>query len=194
MSISRLFPIAALLLLAASSSFGQGSDSCSTPQLISGDGLFAFDNSSADTDGPGSSLCSTSAGDQVAHDVWFDWTAATTGVVTISTCTLSQVDTMLAAYQGAGCPTGDPLDCNDDSCNLRSVIQFSVTSGQVYALRIGTYPNASGGTGSFLIYTGGTATNDDCQNAEPITGDGTFVYDNTSATTALGTEGSTVCP
>ena len=183
MSISRLFPIAALLLLAASSSFGQGSDSCSTPQLISGDGLFAFDNSSADTDGPGSSLCSTSAGDQVAHDVWFDWTAATTGVVTISTCTLSQVDTMLAAYQGAGCPTGDPLDCNDDSCNLRSVIQFSVTSGQVYALRIGTYPNASGGTGSFLIYTGGTATNDDCQNAEPITGDGTFVYDNTSATT-----------
>lgn len=161
----------------------QGSDSCSTPQAITGDGSYAFDNSSASTDGPGSSLCTTSAGDQVAHDVWFDWTATLTGLVTVSTCTLSSVDTMLAAYPGAGCPTGDPLDCNDDSCGLRSVIQFSAVAGQHYALRIGTFPNASGGTGSFLVYSSGTASNDDCQNAEAISGDGTFLYDNASATT-----------
>ena len=96
MSALKLLPGIALLALSSAPLLGQGSDSCSTAQQISGDGFFGFDNSSADTDGPGSSLCSTSAGDQVAHDVWFDWTATTTGLVTVSTCTLSQVDTMLA--------------------------------------------------------------------------------------------------
>lgn len=176
-------PIIVALTAISPQSSAQGSNSCATPPAITGDGTFAFDNTNADTDGPGSALCSTSAGDQIGYDVWFDWTASATGLVTVSTCSLSDIDTMIAAYQGAGCPTGDPLDCNDDSCNLRSTIQFSATSGQVYALRIGTYPNASGGTGSFLVTTSGTTTNDDCQNAEPITGDGTFSYDNTNAST-----------
>ena len=183
MSKLKLLLGIALTALSADPILAQGSDSCSTAQQIAGDGFYDFDNSSADTDGPGSSLCSTSAGDQVAHDVWFDWTASATGYVTISTCGLSDVDTMLAGYQGAGCPTGAPLDCNDDSCGLRSVIQFSVTAGQVYGLRVGTFPNASGGTGSIFINTSPTATNDDCQSAEAITGDGVFPYDNTLATT-----------
>ncbi|MDE0892482.1 MAG: hypothetical protein OSB14_09890, partial [Planctomycetota bacterium] len=183
MRFLQYLPIIAALAAISPQSSAQGSNSCATPQAIAGDGTFAFDNTNADTDGPGSALCSTSAGDQIGYDVWFDWTASATGLVTVSTCSLSDIDTMIAAYQGAGCPTGDPLDCNDDSCNLRSTIQFSATSGQVYALRIGTFPNASGGTGSFLVTTSGTTTNDDCQNAEPITGDGTFSYDNSSATT-----------
>jgi len=183
MAVPRVLPILALHALLCAPLLAQGSDSCSTPQPITGDGFFAFDNSSATTDGPGSSMCSTSAGDQVAHDVWFDWTATATGLVTVSTCTLTSVDSMLAAYQGAGCPTGPPLDCNDDSCGLRSLIQFNAVVGQVYALRVGTYPNASGGTGTFVVFTGGAATNDDCQNAEVISGDGTFLYDNSSAST-----------
>jgi hypothetical protein len=80
--------------------------------------------------------------------VWFEWTADATGTATMETCNGGGHDTKIAAYDGAGCPTGSPLDCNDDTCGLQSQITFSVVSGNVYMLRLGSFAS-TGGAGFF---------------------------------------------
>lgn len=76
---STAFPraIFALVSLAAQSA-AQGSDDCSGATAIHGHGLFAFDLSSATTDGAPDRLCDPSSGGQIENDVWFAWTAMAT--------------------------------------------------------------------------------------------------------------------
>ncbi len=161
----------------------QGADACVAASSIAGDGLFAFDNSSATRDGAGDPLCTTGAGDQMDADVWFRWSAASSGNVVVETCALTTVDTMLAAYAASACPTGAALDCTDDDCGTQSRIQFQAMAGEVFLLRLGTFPGAPGGVGQFRIQTTLPPAGDDCAGAVLIAGEGTFSWDNTGATT-----------
>ncbi len=168
-----------------------GADDCANATPISGQGTFAFDNSAATTDGPNHPACLAFGQPGIANDVWFCWTADADGLTTVQTCGLTGVDTKLAVYDGCGtCPPTDAdlLDCNDDSCGLQSVVSFTAVAGNTYLIRVGTFPGASGGTGQIEITTqggggGGGGGADDCANAEPISGEGTFNFDNSSATT-----------
>ena len=151
---------------------GGGSDDCAKAQQIAGDGLFFFDNSTATTDGLPILDCFPFGIDQIDNDVWFCWTASGNGEVLVETCGLTEVDTRIAAYDGCTCPEGNGiLACNDYFCALQSQISFSVVKGQQYLLRIGNFPNASGGTGSFNIQTtvtpGACCLNTDCLITTP---------------------------
>jgi hypothetical protein len=149
-----------------------GSDDCSTADAISGQGLFAFDNSAATTgaEGQAESLCYVFGTSVVSNDVWFSWTADADGVAQVSSCNQTSVDTKLAAYSGSACPAdGSSIACNDDACGFQSSLSFSVTNGSSYLLQVGVWDGGAGGTGNFDIsivsqpdgyqYDLGTATN-----------------------------------
>jgi hypothetical protein len=171
-----------------------GSDSCATPDAIAGTGLFGFDNSlaTAGPQGQTEPLCSFFGGTTIDHDVWFAWTAPATGTLIFETCGITGVDTKLAAYAGAGCPTvGAAIACSDDDCTagLQSRLLFSVSAGNAYVLQLGTYPSAPGGSGQFRLTLVTPPAHDDCSTPQAIAGWDRFAFDNTLA--ATGTQGQT---
>ena len=66
----------------------QGSDSCTTPTPIAGQGTFPYDNTQATTgaEGQNEPLCYQFGSSAVDNDVWFAWTADFTGNAVITTC------------------------------------------------------------------------------------------------------------
>lgn len=146
----RALVLAGALLAAPSFVGAQGSDQCANAQAIAGVGLFAFNNSAASTDGPNPPGCT-----QLNRDVWFAWTAPSTGTFTVETCGLASIDTVLAAYAGTSCPPGTPLACNDDSCSLQSRITFNANGGSTYLLRVGVFGGSTGGSGQIRVQAGG---------------------------------------
>lgn len=137
---------------------GTGSNACNSPQAISGTGVFNFDNATATMDGPAHAACHIYHLDQsqIDHDVWFCWTApaqACDGKYAISTCGRTAVDTRMAVYSGCGCPSNDTnlLNCRDDECDTQTRLLFTAVPGQQYMIRLGTYVDEPGGTGTFQI-------------------------------------------
>ena len=125
-------------------------DDCANPAVIAGEGSWSYSTLTATTgaEGQNEPLCDKFGSIVVAKDVWFEWTATQDGVATVQTCGLADHDTKIAAYPGAGCPAdGTAIACNDDTCELSSMIQFSVTNGSPYMLQIGCY-NEVGGSGA----------------------------------------------
>jgi len=162
-------------------------DDCATPVAIAGPGTWDYSTLSATTgtEGQNEALCDQFDSVIIAKDIWFEWTATEDGYATVQTCSLADHDTKIAAYPGAGCPAdGTAVACNDDTCDLSSLIQFAVQSGSVYTLQVGCFSEAAGlGSIQIGISGSGGAANDDCANAEAITGEGVFPYDNALATT-----------
>ncbi len=130
-----------------------GNDLCSGADAIAGDGVFAFDNSAANQDGPEHAGCSKFGLPQIAHDVWFCWESLGDGVVSVESCEQTSVDTKIAVYGGCTCPPSDAnlLVCNDDGCGLQSDVQFTAETGNSYLIRVGASPGASGGSGTFTL-------------------------------------------
>lgn len=141
-------------ILVQQSSGSVPNDACGTPEPIAGPGLFPFDLTNATTDGSPHQACNFFGSSQIERDVWFAWTATSTELVTVRTCTLTIVDTKIAVYGNTSCPPGNPLACNDDSCSLQSSAAFSATAGNVYLIRVGVFPGALPGTGQLEILTG----------------------------------------
>ena len=145
---------AALSLLAGAAS-AQGADLCANAQPISGFGVFNFDNTAATTDGSPDALCSFFSQDDIELDVWFEWTATSDSTVVIDTCGQTSLDTKLAVLD-ASC-AGAVIACDDDGCSsgLQSQVTFAATTGDVFLIRLGRYPNGgAGGTGTFTIGDG----------------------------------------
>ena len=128
-------------------------DSCSTPTVISGPGPHAFDNTTATTgiEGQAEGLCFASGSTAVDSDVWFRWTAGSTGLAQLTTCSQTTVDTKIAVYVTSSCPVSAAIGCNDDACGVQSAVCFEVKSGQTYMIQLGVFPGAAGGTGTFSI-------------------------------------------
>ncbi|MEM6571161.1 MAG: hypothetical protein AAF957_22305 [Planctomycetota bacterium] len=125
----------------------QGANDCSNAQPISGVGNFAFDNTSATTDGP-------SACGGLGRDVWYSWVAPSTDDYQVSTCGLAGWDTALAVYSG-DCGNLNLEDCNDDACSLRSTVSWSAMAGSTYLIRAGSFNGSSSGVGEIEISLGG---------------------------------------
>lgn len=127
----------------------QGQDGCANAQVISGVGPHFFSNAAALTDGLPTGLCDFAGSQDITHDVWFTWTAQSSGTHILSVCGMSSVDTKVAVYVG-GCG-GAVVACNDDFCGLQSEVSWSADMGVAYLLRVGTPPAAPGGTGQFTV-------------------------------------------
>jgi len=137
---------AALLLTGVAAA--QGSDTCSTPQPISGSGPHAYDTIGATTDGQPDVLCDFAGSNDILDDVWFRWTAQDTADHVISLCG-SSGDSKVGVYTD-GC-AGLIVACNDDACGLISEVTFSATAGQTYDIRVGNYAAGGGSFGSFTV-------------------------------------------
>ena len=176
-----------------------GSDSCAAPDLISGNGVFTFDNTLATTGAEGQTEvpCTFFGSTAIIQDVWFAWTATATGVTTLTTCGIGVVDSKIAVYDGAGCPSGPAIACNDDACaGFQSTVSFGAVAGQTYTVQIGMYPlgGAVAGADVFSITTAPPATGpDSCNSPTVISGVGTFPFDNTTATTGLEGQANGIC-
>jgi len=87
-------------------------------------------------------VCASSFG----KGVWFSFTPASSGLVTVSTCG-SDFDTALQVYQGA-CTSLVPVACNDDNgpacAGHQASVQFGGTGGTTYRILAGGWNSASG--------------------------------------------------
>ncbi|MFO1011154.1 MAG: hypothetical protein U1F29_13910 [Planctomycetota bacterium] len=131
---------------------GVPGDDCTAPIALPSYGNFAFDNSLATTSAVPSGACGLFGTNAMDHDLWFTWTSPSTGAVVVTTIGLTGIDSMLAIYAGSGCPTGNPIVCDDDACGtLQSSVFFTATAGASYTIQLGSFPGAIGGAGSFAL-------------------------------------------
>jgi hypothetical protein len=139
---------AAALALCAGAAFAQpANDNCSSPQAISGFGQTTFDSTGATTDGPATGCTGANAN----NDIWFLWTATADGNVQVDFCTGTNYDTVVTVYDGPGCPSGNEIACDDDTCGNRSKTQFAALSGHQYLIRVSGYFATSFGPGVMTI-------------------------------------------
>lgn len=88
-------------------------------------------------------------------DVWFEYTATTTGTLQIDTCSNARTfDTVLEVFEGT-CGALNPGGCNDDACGLGSRVDLAATAGTTYLVHVGGY---NGQVGTFELTIGYTTT------------------------------------
>ena len=140
-------------------------DDCTTPTVLTGNGPHAYNTTlaSTGTQGQTEAICLFFNQTAVNKDLWFTWTATTSGAVTISTCgqfTSTTTDTKMAVYDGAGCPAAGALVCNDDNAacatqGLSSEVTFTAVCGNTYTIQLGCYGLAANIVGTFTITESG---------------------------------------
>jgi hypothetical protein len=166
-----------------------GSDTCATATAITGGGPFLGDNIGATNDGPVN--CGA-----IGKDVWYDWTAPSTGITTISMCNpATNYDTVITVYDTNAC-TGAMLMCNDDFCpGFISQGTFSATGGNIYKIQVGGFNGASGNY-EMTLSVGPPPPPpgaDDCSAPDAIAGLGVFPFNNSVATTGAQGQGEGIC-
>jgi len=166
-----LFGSLTAALCAASTALAQ--DECaSAPTLVSGvASAFNTATATASPQAVSGALCAGTYLNWVAtqQDVWFKWTASSTGTIDITTCDAASYDTSIVLYEGT-CGSLVEVACNGDaaangSCQQyhSEILGFSVTPGSTYFVRVGGYgggttPDGATGTGNLLLnFTQGSA-------------------------------------
>ncbi len=154
-------------------------DSCNKAEPVGNVTDLPFDTASATFDGQGH--CMTSP------NLWYKYTAASTGNVTVSLIG-SSFDTKLAIYNGISCPPSSAslIECNDDfESFLQSQITFQATSGHSYLIEVGGYNSDAVGEG-ILNISSGTAplpgSKDDCNKAKQIGNVKNLAFDTSDST------------
>ena len=116
--------------------------------LLDQEVLLDFDNLCATQDGPLPTGCESNDGD-LHFDVWYRWTAPTTGLLTVSMCDLATFDGMMAIYDGSTCPPdpSDELACGDDECGVAAgpaETTIMVSQDQEVLIRVGGWYTTGG--------------------------------------------------
>src|SRR5262245_14391125 len=115
-------------------------DGCAAATPI-GEGSFPFSSLGATLDG----FATCAASDA---DVWFLYTPGFTGLASICTCG-SSFDTVLRVLDGCA---GAEVACNDDACDLQSVVGLPVAAGVPLLVRVASFGVGSvGGAGTITI-------------------------------------------
>ena len=140
-----------------------GADFCEAAPLIL-DGIHSVDTTNATTDGPNHLECKTSDNGVTGNDRWLQYVAATSGLLTVSTCEQvggsADYDTDLVVYDGTDCGNLILLGCNDDTAEYEcgsevggyhSHVVVPVTQGSGYLIRVGGWTEGSVGTAELLI-------------------------------------------
>ncbi len=115
--------------------------------------------------------------------VWFTFTPASSGTITISTCG-SDFDTVLAVYtRTCGSLTAFAGSCNDDNgpaCSTgQASVRFNGLAGTTYRILAGGF---GGGFGNLNIVATFTPTNDTCAGAIAMTSGTTYQLNTAGAT------------
>jgi hypothetical protein len=117
-------------------------DNCSSAARAY-NGANEFKTCKASIDGPlDNTGCSND--DNQGADVWFKYTATSTGACTVNTCG-ANFDTVLMVYT-VQCPTfnSQSIACSDDSSlcgalSYQSSVNFNATAGSTYTIRLGGF-------------------------------------------------------
>jgi len=109
-------------------------DTCSGPRVVN-EGTFA----GSTTNNTGTDVSSCTNGDTI--DEWFCYTPTCSGTATASLCSNTNFDTTLAVFEECG---GTELACDDDSCDLQSQVDWPVTAGIPYFVRVAGFGGISG--------------------------------------------------
>ncbi len=109
------------------------------------EGSFPFGNHALTTDGPQETEACASAGiTQIERDQWFLYRSSCDGIATIDICE-SELDTTLAIYDSAACPTGPgAVICEHHACGATPRRTLRVTEGGEYLIRVGGFGGAEG--------------------------------------------------
>jgi hypothetical protein len=178
---SKVLLVCVLTLLLSTAELAVGApanDNCANATVVGNVTDLAFDTTLATFDGPGH--CTSSP------NIWYVYTAAQSGGVTVSLCG-SSYDTTLAVYDGYDCPPKleDMIRCNDDFCGRQSEVVFYVTVGNQYLIEVGGF-GTNVGQGvmniSYEMAPEGRPSNDDCDNAILVDGPTERAFDTTYAT------------
>lgn len=131
-------------------------DSCSTPESISGFGMFPFTSVGATTDGVGNATCLFFGNNQVYNDVWYLWSSGPGGLVSVATCGQTTLDSKIAVYASSTpCPDAAAvIACNDDACSLQSRVTFAAAPKTTYVIRLGSYSASATGSGNLVVESG----------------------------------------
>jgi hypothetical protein len=121
-------------------------DACAGAAPI-GDGLFSGSTSDATADG--SSTCAGSG----SPDVYYLYTAPSTGPKVISTCFSTFYDSILSLHTGCPATTDNQIACNNDFCGPQSEVTFDAVANTEYVIRIG----GNNTTGFFQLSVGDPA-------------------------------------
>src|SRR5882724_6344115 len=118
-------------------------DQCSSAAAMAEATLYTVNTAGATSTGDPVPSCAS-----LGKGVWYTFTPAANGVVTISTCS-SDFDTVVSVYTGAcGSLSAVSGACNDDNgtacTSSRASLSFSGTAGITYRILAGGYGGASG--------------------------------------------------
>ena len=156
---------------------GVGNDDCADATSVV-PGTYDFSTLGATTDGPDQpgSPCDQFEESNVNNDVWFEYTATCDGAATFSTCGTADFDTRIAVYPGGQCPPSAEslIVCNDDfgdCAGFTSQLEWLVTEGSTYLLRIGGYDSSESGEGSFELTEECGGTVGECIAENPYSDD-----------------------
>lgn len=159
-------------------------DNCASAMSIS-PGSYAFCTTYATTDGPALPNDSCGLATNVHKDVWYVFSPASNGVMTVETCNDALWDTVIAVYTStipglSSCPSsGIGLasfsGCDDDTlgcANNTSYLQLNVIAGNVYKIRVGGYSTGQHGSGVVtlsFVGVGSSCANSIVANNVPLT-------------------------
>jgi hypothetical protein len=133
-------------------------------------------------------------GGLASKDVWYSFNpGGVGGLLTLSTCGTTGVDTVLTVYNGCG---GSELACSDDCGGTPCGAPTSCISGLAIAANQTVLVRVSDkglGGCEFVLTTNFAAGNDDCSAPGIIAGFGTFPIDNSAGTTGIQGQTEPIC-
>jgi hypothetical protein len=113
-----------------------------------GENEFETDSATPSSPEPDESMCSGTYLDwNGSQDIWFSWTAPTSGAIHFTTCDPASYDTSMAIYEDS---CDNQVACNGDASgdsgcqSYYSAIDLSVTEGSTYYIRIGGWQGETG--------------------------------------------------
>lgn len=105
--------------------------------------------------GSGISVTTNATSTAAAPWLWWQWTAPSNGIVSISTAG-SGFDTLLWVYRGTTLESLMPIAFNDDAGGVRtSRVEFEVQAGVTYQIAAGGFDGASGAVSLSVALSGG---------------------------------------
>ncbi len=138
-------------------------------------GVNGIDNTTASSsaDPVSGAGCAGSGFGGMLNDVWYNFTALSSGTHTVSTCSSVSFDTDIEIYTG-NCGSLTAIACNGDStgcANFTTEVDFTATAGNTYRIRIGGWNLAAVGAGTFDISAAGPPPAENCTNGVDDDGD-----------------------
>jgi PKD repeat protein len=112
------------------------------------------------------------AGNPGGASVWFKWTPASSGTISISTCSFGALDPLLAVYSGEALAGLKAVASNDDAGRVEcsgkdGEVRFAAVAGTTYRIAV---DGKNGSEGDFSLRLKAASANDDFAQPEQLEG------------------------